>query len=535
MGAALKLDESGADPLNRLQQTGADEQACQSFFMFCFWAWSQVNPGRRLVLGWHLEIVADEVQDFTRPLWDPECPPRAPGENEMAICVPPRSLKSYMLAICLPAWLWLHAPWLMFQGISNDDTLAGEHSRAMLELMQTPWFQRLIVHMCHCHGKDPELYAWGFSKKQLEKTNFENTEKGKRIALGVDARITGKGADLQLVDDPYDAKEATRGSPELVERRMKARVTDYDTVWATRLNNPDWSLRLLIMQRLDENDLAGELIRRGVRCVVLPMEFDPDFPKELGGVHPRDPRTEPGELLMEDHWSRAWWEKAKSIPGALRALMAQYCQRPTAKSGGLFNPAQFVHRYTENPYQAAASCDRQILVVDCSFKDTPGSSHVVIQNLGKRNTTEILLLDQVRAQMGFLATCQQLALAVKKWPFVEAVYVEDKANGPAVIEVMETHLDIPVIPYDPGTKSKWERAEVSTYPQLVAGNYLIPTEEHAPWIDGYVKRHVKFDGKSTTPDDEVDATSMGIRILTEDESDPMDEVRAQVAELEGLL
>lgn len=505
-------------------QAARDQQAIAELRYFALYAWHVVEPGRKLVWNWHLSLVCQEVQDFTRPLWDPTAPD--PDNNEMVVCVPPRSLKSYIMGVCVPAWIWLHAPWVMYQGISNDESLATRDSLRTMQLILSPWFQRLVRHKHLLDGGHPtDPLPWGIDHQQAQKVNYLNTQKGGRVALGINSSVTGKGADLQVLDDPYDAKKATRGSPQQVAKRMHQVVSDYDDVLRSRLNDPARSLRLVIMQRLDTGDLAGVLIRRGVRCVVLPMEYDPDFPADLGGVHPGDRRTEPGELLMPQRWTASVWAAIKGVVEAARHVWAQYNQRPTVPDGGLFKRSWFDRSFPEAPH--ALRCDEIAIFVDCSFKDADTSSYVVMQVWGRRGKAWFAMLDQVRDQMGFTDTVVTLGRLRKKWARTRRVVVEDKANGSAVIDVLKR--EIPgLIEWNPGTKSKYERAEVGSAPALQAGQVHYPLPVHAPWLEGYVNRHVAFDGSGSVPDDEIDTSSMALLFWTGGGEHPLDKLKRRL-------
>lgn len=516
----------------RVQATLAarDQQAIAELRYFVLYAWAVVEPGRRLVWNWHLSLICDELQDFLRPLWD-RTYLDAPKHTDMVVCEPPRSLKSYVVGVCVPAWLWLHAPWAMYQGISNDESLATRDSLRTMQLILSPWYQRLVRHKHLADGGHPaDPLPWGIDRQQAEKVNYLNTMRGGRVALGVNSSVTGKGADLQVLDDPYDAKEAVRGSPQQVKRRMDQVVADYDEVLRSRLNDPARSLRLLIMQRLDPADLAGVQLRRRlqghpVRCVVLPMEYDPDFPAELGGVHPRDPRTQPGQLLMPRRWTAAVWAAIKGVVEASRHVSAQYNQRPTLPDGGLFKRTWFDRSYPEAPY--AVRCDEIGIFVDCSFKDGATSSYVVMQVWGRRGKAWFALLDQVREQMGFSATVEALARLRARWPMTRRVVVEDKANGTAVVDVLRRQIP-GLFEWDPGTRSKYERAEVGSAPALQAGQVYYPRPEHAPWLGGYVSRHVAFDGSGSVPDDEIDTTSMALLYWTGGGEHPLDKLKRRL-------
>lgn len=534
-----------------LRQVARDQQAVNEFRYFAYYAWPTVEPGRKLVWNWHLSLLCTILQEFTRPLWEPGYPVT---KRELVICVPPRSLKSYLCAVVLQAWLWLRAPWILMQSISNAVDLSEGDSLRLMQLVSSPWYQGALKHTVNMvggnpddlswvndadrrryavakAGADPDVAAWAIDSQQRRKVNFRNTEKGGRVALGVGSNILGKGADLQLIDDAHDVSEALRGSPQQIAKRMAIIINDYHNSWRNRLNDPERSPRIIIMQRLDPGDLAGDTIRRSlepnsaIEVIVLPMAFDPEFPAELGGVHPLDPRTKVGELLMPQRWSAAWWSGTLAIPGSGRHVSAMYGQRPSLAEGGLFKDRWFERRYKEDPRVAAIPCVDLRGFVDCAFKDGADSSFVVIQVWGRIGKGRFFLLDQVREQMGFIATCEAMERVADKWSKLRGFVVEDKANGPAVIELMRKFLDLPIEEWSPGTKSKYERAEIGSAPAMASGQIEFPSDENAPWMKNYRKHHVAFDGSSSVPDDEIDTTSMALLYWTGGGEDPLTKLK----------
>lgn len=529
------------------QAAAADEQSINELGYFAINAWQWVEPGRHLDWGPHLNLVCDEYQEFTEPLWHPDQP--KPTWREMVTCVPPRTLKSYLNGICLPAWLWLRSPWVLYQGISNDEKLSSRDALKTLELVRTDWYRRLVcVHHQLQTGEWPDVdpvqwprdlvwdgeTPWDISDKQAEKVNYLNTMGGGRLALGVNSKITGKGADLQCIDDPYDAAEAAIGNPEQVKRRMLEIREKYKHVWKSRLNHPTQSLRMVTMQRVEREDLAGELIKKAnagkpVKKLVLPMAFDPDFPEEFGGVHPKDWRTKKGETLIPSRWDAEWWEEMTGTEGSVnRHVLAQYQQMPQVLEGSLFKRHMFARRYKEDP--RFVRCDEYAIYSDLTFKDGKDTDFVVIQVWGRIGKARFRLLDQMRKQMGFVETVKMILAIKAKWPLVTKVGIEAKANGSAVVDLLR--YEIPgIVEIDPGTKGKYERAQVGSAPPLEAGQVEYPSDEYAPWMPGYVDRHIAFDGRPGGVDDEIDTTSMALLDMAGPRKDPLERLRNQFPEM----
>jgi predicted phage terminase large subunit-like protein len=218
---------------------------------------------------------------------------------------------------------------------------------------------------------------------------------------------------------------------------------------------------------------------------------------------------------MPARWSARVWAAMKAVAEAARHIAAQYGQRPRPKEGGLFKEPWFARRFQEDP--RLLRVDEISIFVDATFKETTDGSYVVIQVWGRCGKASFYLLDQVRDRMEFYVFLRVLLDVRKRWaemPLgVRRIVLEDKANGPATVSILKR--DIPGIQeWPPGTKSKYERAEIGSVPPMQAGQVFFPLDEYAPWLDGYVKRHVAFDGTGSTPDDEIDTTSMALLYWT---------------------
>jgi len=315
------------------------ELAIRNLEDFVRGAWKIVEPETALDWNWHLSLICRELERV------------APGgENDrLVICIPPGHMKSLLVSVFWPAWLWVCHPGMRFLCLSNDDDLVSRDSMRMRTIIRDKWYGNLIQT-----AADRGQYApWTFAKDQNEKMNFVNERGGFRQCLSIGSKVSGKRADILIVDDPYDAKEAVLGSSEQVARRMKEVVDIYDKVLSSRLNDKRHGPRVLIMQRLHELDLAGVLIRRGWPHLVLPSLYEPDRPD----LHPEDPRTEADELLFPVRMPREVIEEIRTNELGARDFAAQHQQRPSPAEGGLFQRDWFNQRTRTLPAPGDAMGD----------------------------------------------------------------------------------------------------------------------------------------------------------------------------------
>ena len=282
--------------------------------------------------------------------------------------------------------------------------------------------------------------------------------------------------------------------------------------------------KVVIQQRLHEADLTGDLLAKGgFDLLCLPAEFEP----ERRCITPiwRDPRVEAGELLWPDKVTRAQLESLKTALGSYR-YSGQYQQRPAPASGGIFQrhwfrfwkPAhmdlppvpvrmpdgQMISILAVTP---PAEFDTEVQSWDLAFKDKASSDYGVGQVWGAKGADRFLL-DQHRERMDMPATKTAVRSMSEKWPHAAAKLVEDKANGPAVIQELQ-HEIIGLIEVTP-EGGKLARAHAVS-PQVEAGNVYLPHPAICPWVAAFIEEVMAF--PNGRHDDQVDAMTQALHRL----------------------
>ena len=527
--------------------------ACRFFAHFVRFCWDEVES-TPLVWGNHLDLICQELtwlsegrarclecwhvetEDRLAGRWggepDPDCERCGGGGmvdvTELVVVEPPGHAKSIIASVMFPAWLWLRDPSLNLLTLANIDSLAIRDTKKMRDLILSDSYQHLQRRQAIRTGQaapakvrgsdvlinretEEQWEPWGLSKDQAEKVNFENTAKGGREARGINAVVTGKRCGGLIVDDPHDEKHVRKGKPARVIERLRETRSNYFAL-ESRLNVGAW--KLVIMQRLHAADLVGELIKEGdetTRVICLPVRYDPDHPQ----AHPGDNR-EIDEWLCEAAFSESK-EALMKRRLSPRHYRAQYEQQPSSDVGGTFERPWFSQRYVGEPmiFAAKARFDKIEIVLDCTFKDSPGADFVDMLVWGlkkaKRGERRAIapgryLLDERRGRMGLIETCETLVDLRAKWSQVGRVNVETKANGQGVIDTMKRDGHEKVVGFNPDPHgSKEARANVASV-SFQAGDVWLPEAEHAPWVGDYIEEMVSFPAGAN--DDRVDATSM---------------------------
>jgi predicted phage terminase large subunit-like protein len=262
--------------------------------------------------------------DFDRPLWRDEIVAIEQSEPAPCRCLTVDEDQSFtagdlvvhnslLCSVAFPAWVWTWWPAARFITSSYDVVkLAMRDALAARRLVTSDWYQTRF----------PEVKL---AADQNVKSFYQTTAGGARFACSPTAGLTGHGADFAMFDDPHNV---TKGESE--KDRDRARTFWFEAM-SPRFNNPSHGVRIVVQQRVNEADVAGECIRRGYHTVVLPARFERDHPQRS----PRDPRQVEGELLWPDKFSDADVTKLEKDMGQFAAA-GQLQQRPVPREGGLF-------------------------------------------------------------------------------------------------------------------------------------------------------------------------------------------------------
>jgi predicted phage terminase large subunit-like protein len=142
-----------------------------------------------------------------------------------------------------------------------------------------------------------------------------------------------------------------------------------------------------------------------------------------------------------------------------------------------------------------------------AFKDLATSDYVVGQVWGARKADRFLL-DQIRRRMDMPTTKEAVKALSRQWPKAATKLIEDKANGPAVIQELR-HEVMGLIEVHP-EGGKIARANAVS-PQVESGNVYLPHPAIAPWVEDLLNETAAFPNGSH--DDQVDAMTQALNRL----------------------
>lgn len=401
----------------------------------------------------------------------------------LVLQAPPQHGKSEIVSRKLPAYLIGRFPSLRIGGASYSDALAGTMAQDVRRNLASDEHLRLFP--VTAEKKRYDINRTG------EFTNPGGD--GSYLGVGVGAGLTGRPLDIGIIDDPVKNQQEAL-SPVTKEGHWNW----YQSVFTTRLSEK--SGQIIMATSWAEDDLPGRIMSEfagNPRLRVL--RFPALNGQDEAGYNPRLPL---GPLVPELHsleklletkalFSDYWWA-------------ALYQQVPRALGGNVFKDSG-VQYYL--PKDLPEKFDKVLISWDCTFKDTDGTDFVVGQVWGKKGANSYLL-DQVRQRMSFTKTVESVVSLKNKWPAAREILIEDKANGPAVIDTLKSHVP-GIIPIEPDG-SKLARAHaVTSYWE--SRNIWIPDESVAPWVKQLTGELSAFPASAN--DDQVDAMTQALRKL----------------------
>lgn len=486
----------------------------ESLGVFVEESWRVTNPGVAFSHNWHIDAIVEHLEALYRR-----------EIRKLIINICPRSLKSGIISVCFPAWVWIQSrekelakgtgqcgPAEKFMSISYGKSLAMRDSRHTRNLIMSSWYQS----------------RWGsrFALKadQNEKGRFDNDQGGYRIAGSIESGVVGEGASIGIYDDPNNLSEM-----QFPEYRQKGK--DFHSgSFASRAIDPKTDVRLCVQQRSSYGDDMTSYLTElgGWEQLVIPCEYQGRRPATSIGWE--DPRITFGDLM---HPERLGPTEVASLKVELREnYPGQYNQIPATDGGGslkaewfqFYNPVGVVTKtetgadqmvvihkpdgstVSKAPKELPPAFEQVVQSWDMAFKDAEENDFVAGHVWGRVGANAYLLARDYDHR-SFTDTLKAVKRMSSEYPCPEKL-VEDKANGSAVLDTLKN--EIPgLVPVNPAG-GKWSRvAAISGY--VEAGNVWLPNPNLFPWVWDLLKEF--SNGRGSKHDDDTDAMTQGLKRL----------------------
>jgi len=359
-------------------------------------------------------------------------------ENQyIMLSMPPRHGKSMHITETLPSYVMQKYNKFKVILTAYSSTLAHDFARANVTKIKQ------------------NLFDVSVDADNQERTYLDNGSEC--IKAGILGGITGKGAHLLIIDDPIKTAEEARS-----ETHREKVWKEWISSLSTRLEQA--AIVIVIMTRWHEDDLCGRLLNNEYaeplpwNVINMPLEAEENDP--LG--------RQVGEPLWPDRYGYDFIEVRRRYPEDFNAL---YQGRPTSQEGNVIKKEWFENEknWYIPKHEFVSKIPIMCMSVDATFKDTSKSDKVAIGIWGKLHNN-FYLIDELNARMDFLATLQAIRNFKEQYPSIGMIFVEDKANGSAIINVLSKELT-GIVPVNPlgGKESRLQ----SVLPYLVS-NVKLP-------------------------------------------------------------
>jgi len=454
-------------------------ERCRDSYLFFV---TQMWPG--FISGKHHQIMADAFERV------------AAGDlKRLIINMPPRHTKSEFASYLLPSWFLGKFPDKKIIQTAHTAELAVGFGRKVRNLVSSEHYGKVF---------DTKL-----SSDSKAAGRWNTHVGGDYFAIGVGGAVTGKGADLLIIDDPHSEQEAKQGNPAVFDG-----VYEWYTSGPRQRLQPGGAI-IIVMTRWSKKDLTGQILKNSEKDGVNDWEVI-DFPAILPS----------GTPLWPAFWKKEELEALKAeLPVA--KWEAQYQQNPTSEEGAIVKRDQW--RIWEK--DEAPPCDFIIQSWDTAFETNNRADYSACTTWGvfehadsKGNIkTNIILLDAFKRRMEFPELKKKAFEMWKEWE-PDTLIVEKRAAGAPLIYEMRK-IGIPVSEYTPH-KGNDKIARVNAISDLFASGIVWCPDTR--WADEVMEEMASF--PNGDHDDLVDSSSQAlmqfrkggfVSIDTDEEDEPI--------------
>ena len=393
-------------------------------------------------------------------------------KGRLIINMPPRHTKSEFASYLFPAWMIGKFPNLKIMQVSHNAELSSRFGSKVRNLMEQKEYKNIFG--------DVKL-----REDSKAKGRWETNHGGEYFAAGVGGSITGRGADLLIIDDPHTEQDA------MSESAME-RAYDWYVSGPRQRLQPGGSI-IVVMTRWAEDDLTGRLIK---------AQKEPKADK--WNVISFPAILESGNPVWPEYWELEELEKVKaSLP--IRNWSAQYMQNPTSEEGAILK-REWWQPWTK-PH--IPRLRHVIQSYDTAFSAKETADYSAITTWGAFFPNEdgkpaMILLDALKGKYDF-PELKSIAMEQYKYWEPESVIIEAKATGEPLMQEFR-RMGIPVVPFVP-TRGKDKHSRVNACaPVFEGGQIYFPEDEK--FADEVIEECAAF--PHGAHDDYVDSTTQAV-------------------------
>ena len=411
----------------KLSEKKKGSQVSSDFLTFVKHIWPQ------FIEGSHHKTIAEKFNKL------------ANGEiKRLIINMPPRHTKSEFASNLLPAWMIGRKPDLKIIQTTHTTELAVRFGRKAKTLIDSPEYQ--------------QVFKTRLKEDSQAAGKWETSQGGEYYAAGVGAAITGRGADLLIIDDPHSEQDAMNGA-------ALEKAYDWYTSGPRQRLQPGGSI-VLVMTRWNSKDLTGALLRSQKE-----IKSDEWHVVEFPAILPS------GKPVWPEYWKLDELERVKASL-SVGKWNAQWMQNPTSEEGSIIK-REWWNVWAEDHIP---KLHHVIQSYDTAFLKKETADYSAITTWGVFYPTQVsgpnlILLDALKGRYEFPELKRVAKEQYDYWK-PETVVIESKASGlPLTYELRK--MNIPVVNFSP-SKGNDKHARVNAVaPLFESGQIWAPEQKFA--------------------------------------------------------
>ena len=442
--------------LEELEERQRVEHARENFLAFVL----AMQPD--YMVGEHHKIITSLLQEVEEGVKD-----------RVAVSLPPRFGKSYLISYYYPAWYLGKHPNHQIIMASHTADLAVDFSRKVRNLINSPEYRRIF----------PDVSIAADAKAA---GRWDTNKGGIVFAVGVGGAVAGRGANLLLVDDAFSEQDVLAGNTDIYDKTYQ-----WFTYGARTRLMPDGRV-IVIHTRWAKQDLIGRLVKDMAMNELADQYEVVEFPAILPS----------GKSLWPEMWPVEKLERTRASMPAFQ-WSSQYQQNPTAEESAIVKREWWKIWEPEKP----PKCEYTLLSYDTAFSTNNRADYSACTNWGvwrnDRGEAQVILLNSWKNKLEFPELKQKAFEDYKEWN-PDGVIVEAKASGAPLIAELR-RAGIPAQEYVP-SKGNDKIARLNSVADMFAsGMVWVPRTR---WAEEVVEEVASF--PAGEHDDLVDSTTMAL-------------------------
>lgn len=462
MKTNVKFDEMTLQWMNENKKLVFNEILMSNFSTFIEKCFRALNPGTAYLSNWHIEAIAWHLEQV-----------RLGKIKRLIITMPPRSAKSISASVAFPAFVHGHDPTKEIIAVSYAQNLATSLHNDYRSIISSEWYRQLFAGTRIDPRKDTEQ-------------EVRLTKRGGRFSTSVGGVLTGRGAEIIVIDDPLKPDDA------MSEARRTTVNTWYGGTLLSRLNQKKDGAIVIVTQRLHVDDLVGHVTQFDETWTVLNLPAIATEKQTVQIGNDRSHVRQKGDLLHAEREDQAVLDELRTNFGG-EAFEAQYQQQPVPPGGNMIK-REWLSYYEHLP---EVTSDATV------FQSWDTASKTGLENDWSVGTTWLFyeghyyLVDVCREKLNYPDLRDRMIQMASRYdPWV--ILVEDTGVGTGLLEELRNE-GLDAVGINP-TQSKETRAHFQT-PKFQSSRVLFPSS--APWLSGLEAELLAF--PAGRHDDQVDS------------------------------